>query len=421
MNYSKTKIDRAGLALARDEYRSDDEYIELEDIFDDYRKQHLEPLSETTIELQRWLSDYGGTYYVAQRLKRKPQIIRKLKRLSVRLTQLQDIGGSRIIVHNNSDIDRLLKYLNEQVAKNNHFNITKVTDYREKGRDDTGYRAVHLLIERSGVTLELQVRSRVQHYWSESIERTSVIYGHYLKEGEGDQLVISYFKVLSNAFYEIESNRQPDSGHKITLEQLREKSETIIRSSKRGRTFDSFINEGIVKTLAEKEKKLGKGLNNWLFVFDWNSGTFVSWDIISRNPSDAIQTYVRYEKQFPSDHGFEVVLVGSSDVATVRQTHSHYFGIENQKMILESIDSSIVGFSRKIDLDIGARQILLAMTRKHCWGGKIVSADTLRNHYCKNVVTFEDSLAALVSKELVIHDGGYSLSLRMKSQIESYL
>jgi len=113
---SKTKIDRAGLALAKDKYRDDDEYFELEDVFDEYRKAHLQPLSETTLELQHLLTNYGAQYYIAQRLKRKPQIVRKLNRLSVRLTQLQDIGGCRIIVQKNGDVDRIHKYLTEKVS-----------------------------------------------------------------------------------------------------------------------------------------------------------------------------------------------------------------------------------------------------------------------------------------------------------------
>ena len=98
MKITKSKIDKAGVALSKGEFRSEEDLIELENIFDEYRKSHLQPLSETTIELQNWLNSYGASYYIAQRLKRKPQIIRKLNRLSVRLTQLQDIGGCRIIV-----------------------------------------------------------------------------------------------------------------------------------------------------------------------------------------------------------------------------------------------------------------------------------------------------------------------------------
>ncbi|BCL89712.1 hypothetical protein ACQCQP_20985 [Ralstonia pseudosolanacearum] len=118
---SKTKIDRAGLALAKNKCREDGEYFELEGVFNEYRKAHLQPLSETTLELQHLLTNYGAQYYIAQRLKRKPQIIRKLNRLSVRLTQLQDIGGCRIIVQKNSDVDRLRKYLIEKVQSQNVF------------------------------------------------------------------------------------------------------------------------------------------------------------------------------------------------------------------------------------------------------------------------------------------------------------
>lgn len=186
---SKTKIDKAGLALAKNKFKDEIEYIELEEAFDEYRKAHLQPLSETTLELQQLLANYGAPYYIAQRLKRKPQIVRKLNRLSVRLTQLQDIGGCRIIVHRNSDVDKLLKYLRDSVGAQNVFTIDRTTDYRKIGRDDTGYRALHVILKRSGVFLELQIRSRIQHYWAESIERTSVIYGYHLKESEGSPQV----------------------------------------------------------------------------------------------------------------------------------------------------------------------------------------------------------------------------------------
>lgn len=114
MALTKSKIDRAGFALAKDTFRDAEEMIELEDVFDEYRKSHLEPLSETTLELQKWLNEYGHDYYIAQRLKRKPQIARKLNRLSVRLTQLQDIGGCRIILEKNELIEQAIDFLKKE-------------------------------------------------------------------------------------------------------------------------------------------------------------------------------------------------------------------------------------------------------------------------------------------------------------------
>ena len=424
MKLTKTKIDRAGIALAKGEFRSEEELLELEGVFDEYRKSHLQPLSETTIALQNWLNTYGGSYYIAQRLKRKPQIVRKLNRLSVRLTQLQDIGGCRIIVEKNQDVERLRKFVEEKISKQSNFKLTRTTDYREKGRDDTGYRSLHLMLEKNGIKLELQIRSRIQHYWAESIERTSVIYGYHLKEKEGDQAVIGYFKKLSDIFYEIEAGREPHAQEKLELDQLRVKSETIIESSDKNKIFDSYVNEDIIKTLSEKESRNKNGLNNWIIVFDWNSGAFVSWDIINRNPDDAISAYVEYEKMFPASAGYEVVMIGSSDVATVRQTHSHYFGIEGYDNILESLDQSIVGFSKRMDIDVGARQILIALHRKRHWGNNRVPADILKNHHCGKMMMFESSLRVLQEKDLVTSkspNDQLSLNIKKKAEIEQYI
>lgn len=424
MKFSNARIDKAGQALAKDIVDNVEEYFELEEVFDEYRKSHLQPLTETTLELQQWLNSYGSSYYIAQRLKRKPQIIRKLLRLSVRLTQLQDIGGCRIIVDTNRDVDKLLTYIGAKVAGQKQLQLTRVTDYREKGRDDTGYRAVHLMLMQSGRKLELQLRSRVQHYWAESIERSSVIYGHYLKEKEGHPLVIEYFKQLSDIFFEIEAKREPTPFQKLEIDKLRRYAEDIIKASDRNKVLDSYVNEDIIKTLTAIEARKRSIFNNWVIIFDWNTGAFVDWKVVDRNPEEAIRVYVEYEKLYPATSGFEVVLIGSSSVATVRQTHSHYFGVDSYENILEGLEQSVVGFSRRMDIDTDARQILLSLHRRNCWGGKSVAIPTLKNHLCKNILSFDSALELLSEKQLVIRtsaNGPVSLNLKEKARIEQYL
>jgi hypothetical protein len=321
-------------------------------------------------------------------------------------------------------VDQLLDYLKKRVSDQRVFTIDRITDYRERGRDDTGYRALHVILLRGGFHLELQIRSRIQHYWSESIERTSVIYGHHLKEKEGDPLVIRYFKSLSDVFFEIEASRKPGVAQRLEVDQLRSSCEQIILESDKHKIFDSFINEDIIKTLTEKESKNSNGLNNWILIFDWNAGAFVSWDIVGRNSDEAVEAYIQYENMFSAEDGYEVVLIGSSEIATVRQTHSHYFGIESYDNILESLDASTVGFARKIDIDIGARQILACMHRRHFWGKKTISEDTLKNHLCKGVLTFDSSIKTLSEKKLILRSSlssGVSLSIRAKAEIEQYL
>lgn len=381
-------------------------------------------MSKTTIELQHWLAQFGKDYFIAQRLKRKPQILRKLRRFSVRLSQLQDIGGTRVIVDQNKDVNDLVNFLKERFESSKDLKVVRLTDYRGEGREDSGYRAYHVILEREGYKMELQIRSKIQHYWAETIERTSIVYGHHLKELDGDITVIHYFKLLSDLFYEIEAGRKPAAALRTKVEELRLKSETIIQEADKKNVFSSYVNEGITKDLERKEKNMGNaGLNNWIFVFNWNIGAFVTWELITNDPQGAISQYVEYENKYKSDDGFEVVLVGSSKVATVRQTHSHYFGLNHADgPILEDLNSSIVGFSNKMDIDVGAREILRTMERRHFWGTKVLSIDTLRNHFCKGVVTFDSSLKSLVDKELIYNSGyGLSLNIKKKQEINKYV
>lgn len=424
MNLSKTLIDNAGKSLSKDTETDVDKYILYTDAFDEYRKNHLEPLSKTTMELQQWLAQFGKDYFIAQRLKRKPQILRKLKRFSVRLSQLQDIGGCRVIVEQNNDVDELVNLLKEKLDASKDLKVVKMTDYRGEGREDSGYRAYHVILERENYKMEIQIRSKIQHYWAETIERTSVVYGHHLKELDGDPIVIQYFKSLSDLFYEIEAGRKPIPALRIKLEELRLKSEQIIQNADEKNIFSSYVNEGVTKDLEKKESNLGNGsLNNWIFVFNWNIGSFVTWDLITNDPQGAIAQYVKYENQYTSENGFEVVLVGSTKVSTIKQTHSHYFGLNHTDgPILEDLNSSIVGFSNSMEIDVGAREILRTLERRRFWGTKIITVDTLKNHFCKSVITFDSSLTTLVEKSLVMKVGyGISLNLKKKNEINKYV
>ena len=425
---SKTQIDKAGQFLAKGKISSIEELeaFELfENVFDEFRMMHLQPLTSTTVELQSWMREDKIPYSIVQRLKRKPQILRKLNRLDVRLTQLQDIGGLRIIVDQNDDVDKLVDHIEKKLKKQSSLKIKRKVNYRDKGRDDSGYRATHIILERDNINLELQIRSRIQHYWAELIERTSVVYGHYIKELDGDAIVINYFKCLSDLFYEIESGRKPAAYQKNEVEKLRGEAEQLIYNADTKNIFSNHENEGIVKTLVGQEKKYGGGsFNNWLFVLNWNQGSFISWDIVGLDPLEAIKRYVEFEKRFPAEDGFEVVLVGASSVSSIRETHSHYFGLAQKEKILETLDESIVGFSNQMDIDVGARQILACMDRKRYWGTKTIMIDTLKNHYCQDILTFDSSLDALIEKELVHKPNatrGVALNLKRKGEIESYL
>lgn len=222
----------------------------------------------------------------------------------------------------------------------------------------------------------------------------------------------------------IETGQQPDASQKIDIERRRIEAESVINESDTRNILSGYINEGLVKTLQDKERRIGNSnFNNWVFIFNWNQGIFVDWTIVSLDPDEAIKSYVEYENKYPADKGFEVVLVGTSSVANVRETHSHYFGLAQKENILETLNESIVGFSNQMDIDVGARQILQTMERRRYWERKTISIDTLKNHYCQDVLTFEQSLNTLIEKELIqkISNKGVSLNIKKKGEISSYL
>ncbi|MCW2248420.1 ppGpp synthetase/RelA/SpoT-type nucleotidyltransferase [Azospirillum fermentarium] len=418
---SKSQIDKAGIILSNDSHRFDETWLESDYIFEEYRKKHLSPLTNLTHKIQEWLQYYNNSYFIAQRLKRKPQILRKLRRLSVRLTQLQDIGGCRIIVEKNSDVNNLVIFIREKISLSGFAKITKETDYRESGRDDTGYRAYHIILDICGVKIELQLRSQLQHYWSESIERTSVIYGFRLKEKEGDPIIIDYYKTFSNALHEIESGYSLGSDIEIILEQKRIDSEKLISQSSNDRALGGHVNSDIIKAMAEREGHNKGELNNWILVFDWTDGNFITWDVVGRNADEAIRQYSRYEMDFPEKNNYEVVLIGTSDISTVPHTHSHYFGIEHHNAALEKMEKSIIGISKRCQLDIGARKILMTMHSRKYWDERTVLTETLKNHFCKNVATFESSLNALREKGFITGQNPISLNIKRSREIEEFV
>lgn len=421
---SKSRIDKAGRRLSAPLEELDEEYLELENIFDGYRESHLQPLTNLTAEIQNALGTLGQKYYIAQRLKRKPQILRKLSRLSVRLTQLQDIGGLRIIVEDNSVVDKISTIIDSHIGLSSQFSRVRDSDYRVLGRDDSGYRALHKILSAGNLFLEVQVRTRAQHYWAESVERTSVFYGRRLKEGEGSNVVLSYFKDLSRVFSEIERGFKLSPENLDTLSTLQKKSEDIIRADGNANLIDGVVNEDVVKTLIQKERSNPSRVNNWILVFDWRTANFVTWDIVSRDPTEAVKTYSRYEKDFPEKDNYEVVLIGSSDVATVQKTHSHYFGISSHDQVLEDLGQSIVKITDDADLDKGARSVLNRMAKRKIWGeSQGIQRQTLKNHFCKDVVNFDESIEFLIKKDFLLDKGGSGITLNVAktAEIERFL
>ncbi len=108
-------------------------------------------------------------------------IIEKLRRESIRLTQVQDIAGCRVTVEDAAEQDRIVNALASM------FEQVSIVDRR--ARPSYGYRAVHIIVNFDGKLIEVQVRTKLQHHWAELSEKFSDVIDPNIKYGAGPENV----------------------------------------------------------------------------------------------------------------------------------------------------------------------------------------------------------------------------------------
>lgn len=120
--------------------------------------------------------------------KSRGAIVDKLRRESIRLSQMQDIAGCRLIVRSIAEQDCTV------VAICDLFKEVKVLDRRINASH--GYRAVHIIAYKYGKPVEVQVRTGLQNLWATFSEKMADRIDPRIKYGGGDA---SYQAILGEA------------------------------------------------------------------------------------------------------------------------------------------------------------------------------------------------------------------------------
>src|SRR5215213_7529451 len=107
-----------------------------------WRAQHYGPLGLVMPMLREWSDRYStSNIKPSQRLKRFKQILDKLYRHpDMKLARMQDIGGARAVLANRDEVEMLHAKIRD------NWGIQRAKDWRDAGRPDTGYRALHLMV-----------------------------------------------------------------------------------------------------------------------------------------------------------------------------------------------------------------------------------------------------------------------------------
>lgn len=209
---TKSQVDRLGDRLRNDLHNETDLKL-----LDEFRRSFHEAY-ETTIKTIRDRTNLEPTGRPA---KSTSAIIEKLKRESIRLSQIQDIAGCRIVVatiiEQNVVVSSLCEAFPEKIIVDRRLNPSH------------GYRGVHTIILVNGKSIEIQVRSSLQHLWAEFSEKLADIIDPSIKYGGGDDDIRDLLQGNAGLVTRIEEielqiahilNQEKDVKTKMQLEEL---------------------------------------------------------------------------------------------------------------------------------------------------------------------------------------------------------
>ena len=118
------------------------------DVINNWRSSHSFPLHCLKMNLIQKSRSVDEKAIIAQRLKRLPSIDAKLRQHNawMNLTQMQDIGGCRVIVRSVNSVEKIVQKYKVAIAKNpkRGHQFHKENDYISLPKDD-GYRSYHLV------------------------------------------------------------------------------------------------------------------------------------------------------------------------------------------------------------------------------------------------------------------------------------
>ena len=332
--YSKEKINRAGDILISD-ISSDGEKNEATDVLDNWRAIHSYPMHVFKIRLKRTSIQVDKNALTAQRLKRVPAIINKLKRSydgrppTMKLSQMQDIGGCRAVLANVSQVKKL--YQDHYLKGDLKHGRVGVKDYIANPKKD-GYRSIHLIYkyfsdkkgkkEYNGLLVEIQLRSKLEHLWATAIETVDFFTRQAIKSNEGQEEWMEFFRLVSTAFAKMENcppvpNTPTDE--KDLNSQIKKKEEEL-------NVIKKMTGWGTAIRVFEQEMKAtAKKVQFFLLELDI-VGEKLNFTSYTKNQEEkAIAAYSEAEKRYKGKKEYDVVLVGADTTTDLRKAYPNYF------------------------------------------------------------------------------------------------
>lgn len=319
---SKTRIDKAGEALKA----SEQDPAELQ-ILSSWRAAHAYALNTFQALFRSKIKTLKNSkeIVVAQRLKRLPSIVSKLRRFpTMNLSQMQDIGGIRIIVKKPEDVTRIYKLIQESDFR--HKMILPPKDYIAHPKTD-GYRSLHQYFlyankkhpELDGLRIELQIRTKLQHSWATAVETLGVLEHQAIKSGEGSDGYKQFFRVAS-ALFSMEE-------HMPVLSALEDHSRDELVQEIRSLDKELAITPKLKGVAIATKHVDTPAKESYCFVMVLDSlNSRVSLTPFTENQlREAEDFYLSQEDKNRSNQHCSVVLISAGSLVQIRKAYPNYF------------------------------------------------------------------------------------------------
>ncbi len=335
MKASNSQIDKAGRALSQTP--SDNDAFAL---INNYRSLHSLPLARLRTNLYQYFRSRKKANITTQRLKRIPTIINKISRMgTMNVSQMQDIGGLRVIVNDIREVYALHKKLENtrtdfSFTKKNEVDYIKVPKTRDK-KGGCAYRSLHMVYifksenqEYNGLKVELQIRTKKQHYWATAVEVIDIIEKQSIKFGMGNADWSNFFAVTSSLFAlqegtpVFQEHQGCDENQLLAIFDSLEKKIGVI---------NKLNGISSIKTIGNFAKRT----NYALIILDTEEGQTSITEYQEQDVSQAYEAYARVEQQILQENSSKIALLASaSEFKKLKAGYLAYF-LDVQEFVKE--------------------------------------------------------------------------------------
>ena len=294
-------------------------------IINNWRASHSFPLNTFQNDLRRKIHQLGADGIVGQRVKRLESIHAKfVANPTMRLIQMQDIGGCRGIMQSLSELTSLVSKYKSKSSRFAH-TLKNEKDYISFPKPD-GYRSYHLIYQYKGhgptecydnLHVEIQIRTQLQHAWATAVEMVGTITRQALKSNAGDADWRRFFLLTSAAFAALEGTtavpQTPMDKDELTGE--------IVALYQKLRVFDT------VSAYRTAVQLIGKEKNSAIFVLklDYDQRMLQYTGFTRKQSQDAMRYASDQERAITPGTNVQVVMVSAGELSQLRRAYPNYF------------------------------------------------------------------------------------------------